>query len=253
MKNKIVISGCSYSAYAGFATSYGDNLKRCGYDVHNMAWNGQSNDSIIKKIYDYIINNNLEESLIICQLTYVHRIGWYHSSVKRWIDYQPKYMQSIPEYNVENDTLKFDISIDETFMEDGEWDTPKDIPADEYKILTNLYKTWLEYVYDETEMFKYLLYKIDTLKSYVESTNNKIQFIYWPDVQNETQLVEIKKRNFLNIDNEYSMLKWSTKNKLVDTTSHLHKEGHLTFANVLDTKIKNIYTNIQAVQKQSII
>lgn len=253
MKNKIIISGCSYSAYAGFATSYGDNLKRYGYDVHNMAWNGQSNESIIKKIYDYIINENLKDSLIICQLTYTHRIGWFHSSVKRWIDYQPKYLQTIPEYNVENDSVKFEVSMDETFMEDGEWGTPKDVSIDEYKVLTKLYKTWLEYVYDEDEMFNYLLYKIDTLKAYVESTGNKIEFIYWPDIQNKKHLNEIKKRNFLNINGEYSMLKWSTKNKLVDDTSHLNKNGHIIFSNILDDKIKNTFTNIKKIEKNSFI
>lgn len=252
-KNKVIISGCSYSAWAGLGISYGDNLKRIGYDVFNMAWNGQSNESIIKKIYDYISKENLTNSLILCQLTYTHRIGWFHHSINRWVDYQPKYIQTIPEYNIENDSIKFEILTDETFMEGGSWEYPKDVSKEDYKILTDMYKIWLQYVYDEDEMFNYLLYKIDTLKAYVESTGNKIEFIYWPDIQNKKQLEEIQHRNFLNIDGEYSMLKWSTKNKLVDNTSHLHKEGHLLFSNILDTKIKSIYSNIQPVQKNSFI
>lgn len=253
MTNNIIVSGCSYSAYAGFGVSYGDNLKRCGYNVFNMAWNGQSNESIIKKIYDYITKENLKDSLIICQLTYTHRMGWFHSSVKRWVDYQPKYMQTIPEYSVENDSVKFEIFLDETFMEDGIWGTPKDINKEDYKILTKMYKTWLQYVYDEDEMFNYLLYKIDTLKSFVESTNNEIEFIFWPEIQNEIQLTEIKRRNFFNIGNEYSMLKWSIKNKLVDNTSHLTKEGHITFSNILDNKIIKNYPKIKKVKKGFLI
>jgi hypothetical protein len=143
--------------------------------------------------------------------------------------------------------------MDETFMEGGSWEMPKDVTKDDYTTLTNMYKTWLQYVYDEDEMFNYLLYKIDTLKAYVESTGNRIEFIYWPDIQNKKQFDEMKNRNFLNINDEYSMLKWSTKNKLVDNTSHLDKEGHVSFANILDTKIKSTYTNIHAVQKKSII
>ena len=247
MKNKVIISGCSYSAYAGLATPYGYNLKRCGYDVYNMAWNGQSNESIIKKIYDCISKENVNDSLIICQLTYTHRMGWFHSSIKRWIDYQPKYFETIPEYNVETDNVKFEVSMDETFMEDGIWGYPKDVTKEEYMILTKMYKTWLEYVYDEDEMFNYLLYKIDTLKAYVESTGNKIQFIFWPDIQNKTQLEEIKKRNFLNVDGEYSMLKWSIKNKLIDGSTHLSKNGHIVFSNILDSKIKNTFTNIKKI------
>jgi hypothetical protein len=253
LKNKVIISGCSYSAYAGFGISYGDSLKRYGYDVFNMAWNGQSNESIIKKIYDYVSKENVTDSLIICQLTYTHRIGWFHHSVKRWVDYQPKYIQTIPEYNVETDNIKVEILMDEAFMEGGSWKLPKDVTKEEYSILTDMYKTWLKYVYDEDGMFNYLLYKIDTLKAYVESTGNKIEFIYWPNIENEKQKEEIKNRNFLNIDNEYSMLKWSTKNKLIDITSHLHKEGHLTFADILDNKITKNYPKIQKVKKSFLI
>ena len=90
-----------------------------------------------------------------------------------------------PKYDVENDSVKFEISMDETFMEGGDNPIPKDVTNDEYKILTKMYKTWLEYVYDEDEMFNYLLYKIDTLKTYVDSTGNKIEFIYWTDLQNK--------------------------------------------------------------------
>jgi hypothetical protein len=175
----------------------------------------------------------------LCQLTYTHRIGWYHNFAKRWIDYQPKYIQSIPEYNIENNSVKIQISMDETFMERGNFTIPKDITFKHYKILTEMYKTWLQYVYDEDEMFNYLLYKIDTLKSYTDLTNNEIKFIYWPDIQNDTQLSEIKNRNFFNIDNEYSMLKWSVKNKLTDETSHLTKKGHLLFTKLLNQKISN--------------
>jgi hypothetical protein len=238
MKNKILVSGCSYSSFTG-SSPYPNILKKMGYSVYNMAWCGASNESIINRIYECIKNNEVTDSLVICQLTYTHRIGWYHSFAKKWIDYQPKYIQTIPKYDVENDSVKFDVSIEETFMEGGNNSIPRDITLDHYKILTKMYKTWLEYVYDEDEMFNYLLYKIDTLKTYVESTGNKIEFIFWPDISNEFQLKELKNRNFFNIDDDYSMLKWSTKNKLVKADSHLNTEGHDIFSNILDNKIIN--------------
>ena len=253
MENKVIISGCSYSAHTGTCIPYGDNLKRYGYDVYNMVWSGASNESIIKKIYDCVEKNNVTNSLILCQLTYTHRIGWYHSFVNRWIDYQPKYIQTIPEYNIENDSVKFEVSIDETFMQGGYGAIPIGMSQQSFTTLTNMYKTWLEYVYDEDEMFNYLLYKIDTLKAYVDITGNKIEFMYWPDIKNEKQLEEIKKRNFLNVNNEYSMLKWSTKNNLLDGTSHLNRDGHIIFSNILDNKIKNIFTNIKPIKKNSFI
>ena len=54
-----------------------------------------------------------------------------------------------------------------------------------------------------------------------------------------------KKRDFFNIDDEYSMLKWSTKNDLVDHTSHLNKIGHITFSNILDEKINNKFSDLK--------
>jgi hypothetical protein len=245
MKNKLIISGCSYSAYTGTSSPYADVLKKNGYSVYNMSWCGSSNESIINRIYECIKKNDVTDSLILCQLTYIHRIGWYHNFAKRWIDYQPKYIQTIPKYDVENDSVKVEVSMKETFMEGGDNPIPNDVSKEEFKILTKMYKTWLEYVYDEDEMFNYLLYKIDTLKAYVDTTGNKIEFIYWPDIQRENQLEEIKKRSFLNIEGEYSMLKWSTKNKLIDDTSHLNKNGHDTFSNFLDNKIKNEHNNLK--------
>ena len=58
-------------------------------------------------------------------------------------------------------------------------------------------------------------------------------------------LYYVKKRDFFNIDDEYSMLKWSTKNDLVDHTSHLNKIGHITFSNILDEKINNKFSDLK--------
>jgi hypothetical protein len=238
MNNKLIVSGCSYSAHAG-QKPYPDILKKHGYGVYNMAWCGASNESIIKKIYDCIEKNDVKESLILCQLTYTHRIGWYHNFVKRWIDYQPKRLQTIPKYDVQSDTINFEITTEETYMEGGSFHLSEDVNKDDYKILTNMYKTWLEYVYDEDEMFNYLLYKIDTLTSYVESKNNKIKFIYWPEIKNKKYLEQIEKREFFNVDGEYSMLKWSTKNDIIDSASHLTKDGHNILSSKIDTFISD--------------
>ena len=56
--SKIVISGCSYS------TGYQHHLKtEFNMDVDRLAIPGQSNESIIRKIYDYIINENCKNVL----------------------------------------------------------------------------------------------------------------------------------------------------------------------------------------------
>jgi hypothetical protein len=255
MKNKLIISGCSYSQ-AGVDSNPHINWsnilkKEYKYDLVQLAIAGQSNESITKKVYDFIIKHNLKDSLIICQLTYTHRIGWWHSIANQWSDYQPNYINVIPDIDEETDRVTF---VHKMAMRDENPRSmfPKgNVTKKQYDELSNMYLTWLTYVYDEDEMFKYLLYRIDTLKSYVEESGNKILFIYWPDIKNEFQLNELKKRNFFNIDSEYSILKWSTKNKLIDYTSHLSYDGNIVFSNILNSYLEN--NNIELNKSSALI
>jgi lysophospholipase L1-like esterase len=59
--------------------------------------------------------------------------------------------------------------------------------------------------------------------------------MYWPEINNDNQLEELKKRNFFNLENEYSILKWSTKYKFLNTeSSHLSISGHAKIAEELN-------------------
>ena len=40
------------------------------------------------------------------------------------------------------------------------------------------------------------MFNLDLLISFIEKTNNKILFVYWPDIKNEYQKIELQKRNF---------------------------------------------------------
>ena len=233
MKGNIIVSGCSYSHTSKTPYPYFLNRKE-GYGVENIAYSGQSNDSILKKIYDYIINHNTSDSVFICQLTYLHRIGWYHSVNSMWMDYQPEFINKIPKY--ENNKLAFEYDDTKTTISS---DTHhNELHKDDYDALKEMYQTWLGRVYDDSETFNYLLYKIDTLESFIKNTNNKVIFLYWPNVENEYQLEQLQKRNFFNIDGEYSMLNWSLKNNMIGDDSHLSTIGNETFSNILSVKLK---------------
>lgn len=238
MNSKVLISGCSYSHIP--KGSYGNFLNVVhGYDVINISYSGQSNDSIIKKIYDFIKTNTISKSVIICQLTYLHRIGWYHHLNSMWMDYQPEFINKIPIYK--NDEL--DFKYDETKPKIIEYDDYGNLTQTDLKKLKNMYQTWLSMVYDDDGSFDYMLYKIDTLETYVEKSDNKIIFLYWPEVQNDYQLTELKNRNFLNVDGEYSILKWSVKNKMVGRDSHLSMNGCGEFSNILNSELKKYISN----------
>jgi len=254
MENKIVISGCSASR------SGSDNnptvnwvshlIKKYNYNIDQLAVEGQSNESITKKVYDYIIKYNATNCIFLCQLTYTHRIGWYHQIANQWADYQPNYINSIPEINEENDKVIFPYTININ-EEKTRYMFPKgNVSQTQYNELTNMYLTWLKYVYDEDEMFKALIFKVDLLQSFVNETNNKIIFIYWPEIKDEFQYNELKKRNMFEIDEIISILNWSTKNKIVCPTTHLTDEGQLIFAEKLDNKLK-YYGNIVKKDKKN--
>jgi hypothetical protein len=238
-KNKIVVSGCSYSAGAWpFALKENHLL-----NVDSMAISGQSNQSITRKIYDYITNNNCKNTLFICQLTWLHRIGCYHDIINEWLDYQPNFINFIPKYNEVVDKLEMKYHEDNVRVNKS-----IKINKDEYNELENMYKTYLKFVYNEDESFINLLYKIDLLESFVEKTQNEILFIYWPLINNELHIKQFQNRNFFNINGEYSMLNWSTKNKkLNNIDSHLSNYGHTHFAGILNKYLKTEELNLEII------
>lgn len=213
MMNKIIVSGCSYSIspkYDNFPSLL-SNKYRC----ENIAISGQSNYSILKKIYDYTEKTKVKDSLFICQLTYTHRLGFYHSLTNLWIDYQPNNLNGIR-------TINFD------FENVPKLPSELNINSSIRKKLEKMYKTYLRYVYDEDAEFFNLMRNVDLLKSYIEKSDNKIFFVYWPKV-NQIQKQELEKRDFFNVSGEYSMLNWSYDNKLTGDDSHLSSLGSHQF------------------------
>ena len=255
MKNKVIISGCSYSAFGSdthIDTNWVSLLKKeYLYNTIQLSVCGQSNNSITKKIYDFIIKHNPKDSLIICQLTYTHRIGAWHSIANTWLDYQPNYV-NIPEIDEKTNKVIFPINYDGSIWNKIHFKS-KNINKKQYDELFNMYQTWLKYVYDEKQNFKELLFKIDTLESYVEKSGNKIMFIYWPEINSEDELNDLKHRNFFNVDNEYSILKWSTINKLQDSTSHLSNDGNILFAKLIDNELLKRNYNLEKNKNMNLI
>jgi hypothetical protein len=240
MKN-IITSGCSYSTNTGeipYSSIIQSNLN---VSVENKAWPGQSNKSIIKGIRDSIKSGS-NNTTFICQLTHLHRLNLYCTLNEKYIDFQPMFINPIPE--IKDGNIQFDIDIDNphkgTLRGVGVYgaSTPSDnnLPNDMYGKLWDFYQTYLKYFYDDTESFNSLMDDVDDLNRLVKSTNNKIIYLYWSHIIPNKK--ELQKRNFVNFNGEYSMLNWSTKNNLLDEigTSHLSQDGHIKLAK----KISNI-------------
>ena len=247
----VIVSGCSYSiSCENYSAPYSFQLRDMGFDVCSISHPGQSNSAIIRKIWDWLNENRTYTSghTFICQLTWLHRFGMWHDVGNRWIDYQPNHMNFTPQWDEINDEVitKFDYESIVALN-----DTPRNGLTNNYGIsdvdfyrLSDWYKLYLELIYNEEKEFQHLLYQIDTIREYVKSRGSDIIFIYWPPVTDK-QKWQLEKRGFFNMNGEYSMLKWSTKNKLLgwndrfeEYDSHLSLKGHQLLAKELFKYIK---------------
>jgi len=245
---KIIVSGCSYSTNTGSTPYPAIVEKNTNISVKNTAWPGQSNKSIIKHIRKEI-NEGIKDTLFICQLTHLHRLNLYCTVNHKYIDFQPNFVKIIPE--LKDGNVVFDIDTENphkgTLRGIGTYGAKKQIDTELddnlYKEFFNFYSQYLKYFYDDTDSFYNLLNDVDDLNRLVESSGNEILFLYWPHIIPDIN--ELRKRNFLNINDEYSLLSWSTKSNLLDgKTSHLSQEGHTQLSDIILTELnleKNYY------------
>lgn len=238
MKNyNIIVTGCSYSQKSGVRMPYPNLLNELpNYSVTNLAWPGQSNDTIIRNVKEEI-RKGVTNTLFICQLTHLHRISKFCNVNKKWLDFQPAIVN--PQPIIKDDKVEFEIK----FFTDEEKRPPYGANGGTVSIygassqsdlkftnelylkLLEWYETYLVYLYDEEHEFYELHHKIDELTSQIKNSGNEILYLYWPDTIYNTDI--FKKNNFLSIDGDYSMMKWSVKNNLTQKNdSHLTIDGH---------------------------
>lgn len=242
---KIITLGCSYSDISNtddntieaksdvvypMVLGYKHN-----FDSLNLASCGYSNDKIIKKLYE----NIQENTTYICQLTFLHRRGRYVDMADEWIDFQPAFFQ---KPKIENKKVFWKIMKD-YYFDATKTDEPRSksfltLTEEQKDELRNWYGDYMRLIHNDEEEFKHLMYQIDMLESYVEKNKSRIMFIYWPEVYDDYQLSELNKRNFLSIDDNYSMLNWSTSNDLLGWDSHMNPQGHELLADSINDFIK---------------
>lgn len=227
--NKFLFGGCSYfSGNPSVSSDFKDlSLKNNdGYWVHGCASPGQSNTTILKRIYETINELSFTGSTIFCQLTYLHRIGFYHDYTDCWIDYQPEFLNPLPK-KIDSSILKMDYHINFKKNKLQSFGANVIFESEEInKKLREWYDTYLTYVHNDFSAFEFLIYQIDLITAYLKERNCDILFLYWPLIDDERMISEMSKRNFLSIDNNYSMLDYTTKNNLINKSdSHLSIDG----------------------------
>lgn len=227
--SKFLFGGCSYfSGNPSVSSDFKELLIKNNEDcwVHACTAPGQSNTSILKRIYETLNEFFFTDSTIFCQLTYLHRIGFYHDYTNCWIDYQPEFINPLPQ-KMDSNVLTMDYNIEfgknklQTYGNNLLFDS-KDIE----KELKKWYENYLTYIHNDYSAFEFLIYQVDLLTSYVKEKNCNILFLYWPLINDQRMIDEMSKRNFFSLDNNYSMLDYTTKNNLINNIdSHLSPTG----------------------------
>jgi hypothetical protein len=252
--NNVIVTGCSYSTQAGIPISYPIVIKgTTDLNVSNLAWPGQSNDTIIRNVKEKI-REGVSDTLFICQLTHLHRVSHYCTINKKWLDFQPAIVNVNP--TIKDDKVQFEVKS----YKEGEtkpnnhidfhgaigiygarkWEDVN-LASKERLDLLEWYEFYLTHIYDEENTFYELHHKINELTKQVKDSGNDILYIYWPDVQYDYSF--FTKNNFLSINGEYSMLKWSIQKRLTQQNdTHLTREGVLEMSKEICKHLNVPYT-----------
>ena len=225
---KIIVSGCSYSR-TPYDKTYSKFLNEIyGYHIENTAKSGQSNQSIIKTLFDWVKTYDVRDSYLICQLTFTHRIGMFHDVFDRWHDYQP-YGTKITQ----NQITKFNKITTQMYLKEFN-ELSNDILIDEIgNDLLKFYETYIKWIYNDKAEFESLMLNVDMFNEWVKLNNNKVLFIYWPQLT-DIESIQLKERNFFNIDGNYSMHDYTKRNQLTDIDGHMNEAGNRYIADKIN-------------------
>ena len=130
-------------------------FKKFNKEVISFTKNGNSNDSILDEVINYLVKNKTDENnIIIIGLTAPHRIRRYYDYKKKYVDIKPKW------YEVENYTMSDEYINDE-----------------HYNDISKYYGLYLKYFYDTEEHIKSVNNKLDILKFICKSNKHKLIII----------------------------------------------------------------------------
>ena len=210
--------------------------KKYNKTVHDTSIRGSSNESIFRRVYEYINYTKCINNKFVIQLTHLHRIGFQHTNPNCWLDFQapPSNISGAPErWGVQPSDLFFS-SIYQTELPILKTQKKLKVPT-EYqlsKLRNTFYRIYLEHFYDDDNSELELIYKIQLLKSYIESTKNQVIFVGFPLYNNKIlndYIVEID-------DDEKSFLRYAYGHDMISFEGHLNPLGSEHFADIIINK-----------------
>ena len=224
MINKVVSFGCSFSCWRqdftkGFVDLVADDL---GVPFENHSIPGNSNESIQYEFNNRLHKNELKESLILFQTTFLTRLSYYDSKVKRNITFQNL------DGREPGDFIPTNFSVH--FSDLSEIDT-----IDYYDCKQEYFKLYQSHIHNDVYSLNKLYYDLFNIQSSVEKIGSKIVFLYFDKWYTPSPMID--KINFIKFDRELSCLNWAISNELTYSKNdiHLSEYGNKILAEKINT------------------
>ena len=219
MIKKVVSFGCSFSCWRqdftkGFVDLVSEDL---GVPFENHSIPGNSNENIQYEFNSRLHKNELSDSLILFQSTFLTRLSYYDSKVKQNITFQNLDGRESGDYIPTNFSVHFsDLSEIDTI--------------DYYDSKQEYFKLHQSYIHNDVYALNKLYYDLFNIQSSVEKIGSKIVFLYFDKWYTPSPMID--KINFIKFDKELSCLNWAIVNEITysKTDIHLSEEGNQILA-----------------------
>ena len=230
MFKKVVSFGCSFSCWRqGFQTGFVDEIaKKLNVPFNNYSLPGNSNDAIIFQFNEKLHTENLSNSLILFQTTFLTRQSYYEEKLNNVVSFQ---LPIISDVLIEETTIGRNHSL---------FSSDKLNPNDELDMFAqkeNAYKNNIKYLYNDAYEYKRLLNGLYHIKNTIEKINSKVIFIYFDSF--ETSHPFLSEMNFVRFENNtLNCSKWIADNGLnySEGDLHLSEKGNIVLADYIYEK-----------------
>lgn len=221
MIKKVVSFGCSFSCWRqGFSKGFVDLVSdKLGVEFENHSIPGNSNEAIQYEFNKRYHSNELNNSLILFQTTFLTRISYFDTKVKRLLS-----LQNTVNNNIDSITSNFNVMFSE-FRED--------LTIENYKEKQEYFKYYQSFIHNDTYSLNKLYYDLYNIQSSVEKINSKIVFLYFDNWYSSSPI--LNKINFVKFGQELSCLNWAISNQLTYSKKDLHlsEEGNKLLAQII--------------------
>ena len=229
MFKKVVSFGCSFSCWRqDFQTGFVDEIaKKLNVPFNNYSLPGNSNDAIIFEFNEKLRNEDLSNSLILFQTTFLTRQSYYEEKLNKVLSFQ---LPIVNKNAISSETVGSNYNLFSSTNNPN-----KDL--DMFPEKEDAYKNNIKYLYNDAYEYKRLLNGLYHIKNTIEKINSKVIFIYFDSF--ETSHPFLSEMNFVRFENNtLNCSKWIADNGLnySEGDLHLSEKGNIVLADYIYEK-----------------